>query len=198
LDSLDDLRQTIIEKSEQYQLHVDPDRYVHSLSIGERQRVEILRCLIQNVKLLILDEPTSVLAPQEIEGLFTVLNQLASEGCAILFISHKLKEVTTLCHRAVILRGGKVTGECNPDRETPNSIARMMVGDETQLSETYPKAVGEAVVLRTVNLSLAPSHPFGCSLKCINLELRGGEIFGLAGWSGRLVGRAERRRHSRR
>ncbi len=80
LDSLDDLRQTIIEKSEQYQLHVDPDRYVHSLSIGERQRVEILRCLIQNVKLLILDEPTSVLAPQEIEGLFTVLNQLASEA----------------------------------------------------------------------------------------------------------------------
>ncbi|MBL4287126.1 ABC transporter ATP-binding protein [Vibrio fluvialis] len=184
LDSLDDLRQTIVEKSEQYQLHVDPDRYVHSLSIGERQRVEILRCLIQNVKLLILDEPTSVLAPQEIEGLFTVLNQLASEGCAILFISHKLKEVITLCHRAVILRGGKVAGECNPSHETPNSIARMMVGDETQLSETYPKTAGETVVLRTVDLSLAPSHPFGCSLKHINLELRSGEIFGLAGVAG--------------
>lgn len=184
LDTLDDLRQTIIDKSAQYQLHVDPDRYVHSLSIGERQRVEILRCLIQNTQLLILDEPTSVLAPQEIEGLFKVLNQLSSEGCAILFISHKLKEVTALCHRAVILRGGKVSGECNPAQETPNSIARMMVGDETQLSESYPKASGQDAILQAKALSLTPSHPFGCALNNINLDLRRGEILGLAGVAG--------------
>lgn len=184
LDSVSDLRQTIIAKSAQYHLHVDPDRYVHSLSIGERQRVEILRCLIQNVKLLILDEPTSVLAPQEIDGLFSVLNQLAAEGCAILFISHKLKEVTTLCHRAIILRGGKVSGECDPSNETPNSIARMMVGDETQLSHSYPKVTSDNIILQTVNLSLEPSHPFGCSLKTVNLTLHGGEIFGLAGVAG--------------
>ncbi len=184
LDSVNDLKKLIVEKSEQYQLHVDPGRYVHSLSIGERQRVEILRCLIQDVKLLILDEPTSVLAPQEIEGLFEVLNQLSSEGCAILFISHKLKEVTALCHRAVILRGGKVTGECDPSQETPNSIARMMVGDETQLSETYPKVETNEVLFKTNNLTLTPSHPFGCGLENVNLQLRAGEIFGLAGVAG--------------
>ncbi|PNI02206.1 ABC transporter ATP-binding protein [Vibrio diazotrophicus] len=184
LNSVSDLRKLIIAKSEQYKLHVDPDRYVHSLSIGERQRVEILRCLIQDVKLLILDEPTSVLAPQEIEGLFEVLNQLSSEGCAILFISHKLKEVTSLCHRAVILRGGKVTGECDPSQETPNSIARMMVGDEIQLSESYPKTETSDVILQTNNLTLSPSHPFGCGLDKVNLQLRAGEIFGLAGVAG--------------
>lgn len=184
LATIDNLRQTIIDKSLQYQLHVDPDRYVHSLSIGERQRVEILRCLIQNVKLLILDEPTSVLAPQEIEGLFAVLNQLALEGCAILFISHKLKEVTALCHRAVILRGGKVTGECDPSQETPNSIARMMVGEHATLSEHYDKVQGSTPVLHTKGLSLEASHPFGCALKDVALRLNAGEIFGLAGVAG--------------
>jgi len=184
LDTVSDLRQIIIEKSEQYQLHVDPERYVHSLSIGERQRVEILRCLIQDVKLLILDEPTSVLAPQEIEGLFEVLRQLSNEGCAILFISHKLKEVTALCHRAIILRGGKVAGECDPGKETPNSIARMMVGNETQLSETYPKVETDQILFQTNQLTLTPSHPFGCGLKSVNLQLRAGEIYGLAGVAG--------------
>lgn len=184
LDSIDDLRQTIVEKSKQYGLHVDPERYVHSLSMGERQRLEILRCLIQDVKLLILDEPTSVLAPQEIEGLFTILNQLAEEGCAILFISHKLKEVTRLCHRAMILRGGKVSGQCDPKQETPTSIARMMVGEDTVLSQQYPKACGDEVVMQTKDLTLAPSHPFGCGLKHVYMNLNGGEIFGLAGVAG--------------
>lgn len=184
LDNIDDLKQTIIEKSQQYGLHVEPDRYVHSLSIGERQRLEILRCLIQDVKLLILDEPTSVLAPQEIEGLFAILNQLSQEGCAILFISHKLKEVTSLCHRAVILRGGKVSGQCDPKQETPTSIARLMVGEDTVLSETYPKASGDELVLQTLDLNLAPSHPFGCGLKQVYMNLNGGEIFGLAGVAG--------------
>lgn len=181
---VDDLRQRVIDMSKKYDLHVDPDRYVHSLSIGERQRLEILRCLIQDVKLLILDEPTSVLTPQEVKGLFKVLNKLASEGCAIMFISHKLKEVTALCDRAVILRGGKVSGECIPAQETPNSIARMMVGNDAELSETYPKKETDNIIFSTHNLTLPPAHPFGCGLNNVNLELRAGEILGIAGVAG--------------
>jgi general nucleoside transport system ATP-binding protein len=184
LDSLDNLRQRVIDMSKKYDLHVEPDRYVHSLSIGERQRVEILRCLIQDVKLLILDEPTSVLTPQEVSGLFRVLKKLASEGCSIMFISHKLKEVTALCDSAVILRGGKVSGECVPAEETPNSIARLMVGSEAELSESYPKNYSDKVIFETCNLSLLPAHPFGCGLSNVTLQLRAGEILGVAGVAG--------------
>jgi general nucleoside transport system ATP-binding protein len=181
---VDDLRQRVIEMSKRYDLHVNPDRYVHSLSIGERQRLEILRCLIQDVKLLILDEPTSVLTPQEVSGLFRVLKKLASEGCSILFISHKLKEVTELCDRAVILRSGSVSGTCVPADETPNSIARMMVGSDTELSESYPKSYTDRTIFQTQKLTLPPAHPFGCGLKEINLSLNAGEILGIAGVAG--------------
>ncbi|MDC0610781.1 ABC transporter ATP-binding protein [Vibrio sp.] len=181
---VDNLRQRVVDMSEKYDLHVDPDRYVHSLSIGERQRLEILRCLIQDVKLLILDEPTSVLTPQEVKGLFKVLKKLAGEGCSIMFISHKLKEVTELCDRAVILRGGKVSGECIPAQETPNSIARLMVGNEAELSESYPKKSNDNIIFATHNLTLPPAHPFGCGLTNVNLELRAGEILGIAGVAG--------------
>ncbi|MCE0495375.1 ABC transporter ATP-binding protein [Vibrio salinus] len=184
VNQVSNLRQRVIDMSKKYDLHVDPDRYVHSLSIGERQRLEILRCLIQDVKLLILDEPTSVLTPHEVKGLFKVLKKLAREGCAIMFISHKLKEVTELCDRAVILRSGKVSGECIPANETPNSIARMMVGDETELSEFYPKKDNGEIIFSTQDLTLPPAHPFGCGLTNVNLELRAGEILGIAGVAG--------------
>jgi len=184
VDQLSDLRQEIVEISKKYDLHVDPDRYVHSLSIGERQRVEILRCLIQNVKLLILDEPTSVLTPHEVSGLFRVLKKLASEGSSVLFISHKLKEVTELCDRAVILRGGVVTGECIPAQETPESIARMMVGSETELSENYPKKRSEESIFTATRLTLLPTNPFGCGLTDVSLTLKKGEILGIAGVAG--------------
>jgi simple sugar transport system ATP-binding protein len=184
LKGIDNLRERLIKLSAAYDLHVDPDRYVHSLSIGERQRLEILRCLIQDVKLLILDEPTSVLTPQEVAGLFRVLRKLASEGCSVMFISHKLKEVTALCDRAVILRGGRVSGECRPADETPESIARMMVGSDAILSEHYTKTLGTQIRLKTHNLSVAPSHPFGSGLCNVNLELKAGEILGIAGVAG--------------
>lgn len=184
LETVDNLKQRVIEISKKYDLHVEPDRYVHSLSIGERQRLEILRCLIQDVELLILDEPTSVLTPQEVAGLFRVLKKLSCEGCSILFISHKLKEVTALCDRAVILRGGEVSGECIPAQETPNTIARMMVGSDAELSESYPKNLTELVLLETKNLSLPPAHPFGCGLNKVNLQMRAGEILGVAGVAG--------------
>lgn len=184
VDQLTGLREKIVEISKKYDLHVDPSRYVHSLSIGERQRVEILRCLIQDVKLLILDEPTSVLTPYEVSGLFRILKKLASEGGSVLFISHKLKEVTALCDRAVILRAGCVTGECIPVQETPNSIARMMVGSNIELSESYPKANSKSIIFSATSLRLPPSHPFGCGLKDASMDLRAGEILGIAGVAG--------------
>ena len=107
---LGDLSRRIEKVSEKYGLPVDPRRLVHALSVGERQRVEIIRCLLQNPKLLIMDEPTSVLTPQAVRKLFETLRQLAAEGCSILYISHKLDEIQELCHTATVLRGGKVTG----------------------------------------------------------------------------------------
>ncbi len=111
---LGDLSRRIEKVSEKYGLPVDPRRLVHALSVGERQRVEIIRCLLQNPKLLIMDEPTSVLTPQAVRKLFETLRQLAAEGCSILYISHKLDEIQELCHTATVLRAGKVTGHCVP------------------------------------------------------------------------------------
>ncbi len=184
LADIGNLAARITKLSQDYGLNVDPDRYVHSLSIGERQRVEIMRCLVQSVKLLILDEPTSVLTPQEVAGLFNVLRQLSSEGCSILFISHKLHEVTEICHNATILRGGKFVGDCEPANETPATIAKMMVGDLAEQNAGYEKAHGEEVIFSAQSLNLAAKHPFGTSLKNVNFELLKGEILGIAGVAG--------------
>ncbi len=116
-----DLARRIESVSTRYGLPVDPRRHVHALSVGERQRVEIVRCLLQNPRLLIMDEPTSVLTPQAVRVLFETLRRLASEGCSILYISHKLDEIQELCHSATVLRSGKVTGACIPAEETPRA-----------------------------------------------------------------------------
>ena len=108
----------------EYGLEVDPLRPVHTLSVGERQRVEIVRALLTDPKLLILDEPTSVLTPQAVEKLFVTLRQLAAEGCCILYISHKLDEIRALCHHCTVLRGGKVTGEVRSARRRPTRACR--------------------------------------------------------------------------
>src|ERR1700760_4942557 len=118
----------ITEVSEKYGLPIDPYRLVHSMSVGERQRVEIVRCLLQEPKLLIMDEPTSVLTPQAVRILFKTLRRLASEGCSILYISHKLAQIRELCDSATVLRGGKVSGFATPRNETNDSLARMMIG----------------------------------------------------------------------
>src|SRR5690606_38564623 len=112
----------------QYGLLLDPHRTVATLSVGERQRIEIVRALLLNPKLLIMDEPTSVLTPQEVEQLFGVLRQLAAEGCSILYISHKLHEIKALCDTATILRGGKLVDTCDPRVETSRSMAEKMIG----------------------------------------------------------------------
>ncbi|MGC5699698.1 ABC transporter ATP-binding protein [Pseudomonas sp. NFXW11] len=174
----------IRQVAQRYGMALEPQRLVHSLSIGERQRVEILRCLMQDIRLLILDEPTSVLTPQEAEALFITLRRLAAEGCSILFISHKLAEVRALCHSATVLRGGRVAGHCIPAQCNDHQLARLMVGDAATLLGDHPKASGGKDFLRIDNLSWHNPDPFGCSLKGIDLSLRSGEIVGIAGVAG--------------
>ncbi len=159
-----------VEKvSKQYGLPLDPNRLVHSLSVGERQRVEIVRCLLQQPQLLILDEPTSVLTPQAVLTLFDTLRQLASEGVAILYISHKLHEIQSLCDRATVMRSGRVTGEAIPRQETPATLARMMIGRELPHCE-IPAYLGERrPVLEVRGLDLKSEDPFGTSLQHIDL-----------------------------
>ncbi|MEB0048698.1 MULTISPECIES: ABC transporter ATP-binding protein [unclassified Pseudomonas] len=178
------LEPKIREVSQRYGMALEPERLIHSLSIGERQRVEIIRCLMQDIRLLILDEPTSVLTPQEADELFITLRRLASEGCSILFISHKLGEVRALCHSATVLRGGRVSGHCVPADCSDQQLARLMVGETAELMTDYPKAVGGDVFLSVARLSWHNPDPFGCSLKDVDLEVRSGEIVGVAGVAG--------------
>jgi simple sugar transport system ATP-binding protein len=181
---LKELAQRIGAVASRYGLAVDPHRHVHHLSVGERQRVEIVRCLLQEPRLLIMDEPTSVLTPQEVDGLFVMLRRLASEGCSVLYISHKLEEIKALCQGATVLRGGRVTGHCDPRRETPAAMAEMMIG--STLPETRrnaPAAAGD-VCLAVRGLSLPSDEPFGTDLDDITLELRAGEMLGIAGVAG--------------
>ncbi len=178
------LADQITEVSNKYGLPVDPQRLVHALSVGERQRVEIIRCLLQSPKLLIMDEPTSVLTPQAVRKLFDTLRQLAAEGCSILYISHKLDEIQELCHVATVLRNGKVTGDCIPSQETPKSMASLMIGKELPVCQhEVPTELGE-VRLRVNGLTVESDDPFGTDLKDIELEINSGEIFGIAGVSG--------------
>ncbi len=169
--------------SERYGLALDPSRRVHTMSVGERQRVEIVRCLLQVPRLLILDEPTSVLTPQAIERLFDTLRQLAGEGCSILYISHKLDEIRALCQRATVLRAGRVTGECDPRRETTASLARMMIGGDLPHPRHRAAAAGAAALV-VDSLDLRADDPFGTALRSISLTVRAGEVVGIAGVSG--------------
>ncbi|MGZ5185157.1 MAG: ABC transporter ATP-binding protein [Caldimonas sp.] len=166
-----------------YGLEVDPLRPVHTLSVGERQRVEIVRALMTRPKLLILDEPTSVLTPQAVQTLFVTLRKLADEGCSILYISHKLDEIRALCHHCTVLRGGKVTGEVDPTRETNASLSRLMIGAEPPQLQ-HREAQAGPVALAVKGLSLAKEDPFGTTLEGVSFEVRAGEVVGIAGVSG--------------
>ena len=174
----------IAEVGTTYGLRLDPDRPVWSLSAGERQRIEIIRSLLQDPKLLILDEPTSVLTPGEAETLFSVLERLRDEGRALLYISHRLDEVRRLCTRATILRGGRVVGACDPRTETARSLAALMVG--VQVGEVRPPsdvpAGPERLVLSALSLPASGLH--GTALRDVTLSVRGGEIVAIAGIAG--------------
>jgi simple sugar transport system ATP-binding protein len=169
--------------SEAYGLPLDPHRLVHGMSMGERQRVEIVRCLLQSPRLLIMDEPTSVLTPQAVLKLFESLRRLAAEGCSILYISHKLDEIQALCDTATVLRAGRVTGTAVPAQESARSLAELMIGRELPACRLEARAPAE-VRLAVRGLSLPAQDPFGTDLEDIHLEVRSGEIVGLAGISG--------------
>lgn len=181
--SLDQVTQRILQTAANYGLDIDPKRPVYSLSVGEMQRVEIIRSLLNNPQLLILDEPTSVLTPQAVEKLFVVLNQLAAEGKSILYISHKLHEIRTLCNACTVMRAGVVTGTCNPKEESNASLSQLMIGSMPPALSVGALEPGE-VALTVKDLSLKKSDPFGVDLKGIDLQVRCGEIVGIAGVSG--------------
>ncbi|MGB1235015.1 MAG: ABC transporter ATP-binding protein [Planktomarina sp.] len=178
-----DLSARIVEVSNAYGLPLDPARLVGDLSAGERQRVEIIRCLLQDPKLLIMDEPTSVLTPQEVDTLFTTLRKLREQGTSILYISHKLEEIRSLCETATILRGGKKVATCDPREKSARELAEMMVGTSITPASGAEVMKGK-VVLRVDSLSLPPQSAFGTSLKDISFTLSEGEVLGIGGVAG--------------
>lgn len=180
---LDELERRITDTASQYSLELQPQRHVHTLSVGECQRVEIVRALLGKPQLLILDEPTSVLTPQAVEKLFDTLRQLAADGCSILYISHKLDEIRALCHTCTVMRGGKVTGVCDPRQETEASLSRLMIGSEPPRITHRDSPPGKAM-LEVRQLSLEKSHPFATELDNIDFSVHAGEILGIAGVSG--------------
>ena len=175
--------QRITELSERYGLAVDPYAMVEDLPVGVRQRVEIVKTLYREADILILDEPTAVLTPQEIEGLFDVMQLLSGQGKSIIFISHKLKEVLHICGRVIVLRDGKVVGEANPAVATQSSLAAMMVGREVILTVEKEPAQAAQVVLEMEGVSAEDDlgHP---ALRNVSLQVRAGEIVGVAGVQG--------------
>jgi simple sugar transport system ATP-binding protein len=177
------VQRDIEAKAAEYGLDVNPSRHVHTLSVGEMQRVEIIRALLTNPQLLILDEPTSVLTPQAVDKLFVVLRKLASQGCSILYISHKLHEIRELCTRCTVMRGGKVTGDADPRKETNASLSRMMIGAEPPALQHHDRQPGERV-LRVRGLKLDSEDQFGVHLDGIGFDVRAGEVVGIAGVSG--------------
>ena len=175
----------IHEVAEKYGLALDPERHVYDLSVGERQRIEIVRCLLQAPRLLIMDEPTAVLTPQEIERLFATLRQLAHEGCAILYISHKLEEIRTLCDRATIMRAGRVVTVCDPKGTTARGLAQLMIGSEFRTTtRRASQASSRQIGLAVAGLTLAPDSAHGTGLAEVSFAVAAGEILGIAGVAG--------------
>jgi simple sugar transport system ATP-binding protein len=182
--SLSTVRSRLSEISRTYGLALDADRAVWTLSAGERQRIEIVRCLLQNPRLLILDEPTSVLTPQEAEHLFTTLDRLSAEGCSILYISHKLEEVRRLCRRATILRAGRVVATIDPRAKSAREIAALMVGNEVGEVRTDAPHDIQGEMLKVSRLSMPAAGLHGQALREIDLVARAGEVVGIAGVAG--------------
>ena len=171
----------VLELAARYGLEIAPERNVHDLSIGERQRIEILRALMSSPRVLILDEPTSVLTPQATERLFDTLRELSADGVSVIFISHKLHEVRRLATRCVVMRAGKVVGEVDPRSESDASLARLMLGAEPLPIAAHESPAG-GVALAVDRLSFVGSDQW--NLDRVSFEVRIGEIVGIAGISG--------------
>jgi len=179
---LEKVARKINELSQVYGLKVDPEAYIWQLSVGEQQRVEIIKALYRGASLIILDEPTAVLTPQEVNDLFATLKRMVNEGHGLIFISHKLHEVTAISDRVTVLRDGRIIGT-RPTREvTRNELVKMMVGREVKQLAPQPLKAGP------VRLAIQGLRAMGDrgteALRGIDLEIHSGEIMGLAGVSG--------------
>lgn len=178
------LREKVRAKAEHFGLAIELDRPVYTMSAGERQRIEILRALMQDPNLLILDEPTSVLTPAESESLFKTLDKLAAEGAGILFISHKLEEVRRLCTAATVLRAGRVVAEADPRKVSARDLASLMVGEGVaDLRAASAHAFGDPVLVCD-RLDVEPESIHGVRLARASLAVRAGEIVAIAGVAG--------------
>jgi simple sugar transport system ATP-binding protein len=176
-------RDKIVEITNQYGLEVDPDALVEDLPVGVQQRVEIIKALYRKADILILDEPTAVLTPQEAEGLFAIMRTLLERGVSIIFISHKLKEVLEICDRITVLRGGKVAGHADPHTSTEESLAALMVGREVILQvEKAASHPGEPVL--TIEALVVHDDRDLPAVNGLSLTVRAGEILGIAGVQG--------------
>ena len=169
--------------SEQYGLRVPPDAIVGDLPVGVQQRVEILKALYRNVKMLILDEPTAVLTPQEADDLFKVMQGLADQGKSIIFITHKLREVLAIADRITVLRRGRVVGSALPAESTDRSLAAMMVGRDVVLHVNKKPAQPGAPVLVVNGLTVRDDRGI-LTLNDVSLEVCAGEVLGIAGVQG--------------
>ncbi len=173
----------IEEIGKEHGLEVDPHAYVKDLPVGLQQRVEIIKVLYRNADILILDEPTAVLTPQEVEDLIEVLRSLIARGKSIIFITHKLKEVLRISDRIIVLRDGKVVGEADPKTATQSTLAAMMVGREVILTVDKDEAQPGPVVLDMQDVSAKDDHGQP-ALRNVSLQARAGEIVGVAGVQG--------------
>jgi ABC-type uncharacterized transport system ATPase subunit len=176
-------RKEAIELSERYGLAIDPDAIIEDLPVGMAQRVEILKALRRDVNLLILDEPTAVLTPQETDELLEVLRNLAKRGVAILFITHKLREVMAIADRVVVLRNGKLVGTTSPSQSGESQLAQLMVGREVVLRVNKSPANPAAAALKVENLRVVDDRKLE-AVKGLSLEVHAGEILGVAGVEG--------------
>jgi simple sugar transport system ATP-binding protein len=173
----------IREISQKYGLHVDPDAYVKDLPVGIQQRVEIIKVLYRRANILILDEPTSVLTPQEVEELFGIVKSLVAQGVSLIFITHKLKEVLAVADRITVIRRGKTVGTTTPTEATAQSLAEMMVGRAVELTVRKKSATPAGPILTVENL-YAKDDRDTLTVAGVSFEVKAGEVLGIAGVQG--------------
>ena len=183
LTDLDRVSKRIIELADIYNLKIDPDAYIWQLSVGQQQRVEIIKALYRGAALLILDEPTAVLTPQEVDELFAIMRQMVKDGYALIFISHKLHEVINISNRVTVLRNGKKISTHPTSKTTKKDLARWMVGRDIDFITSHEKSKAGDVFLKLENVSCDSDRGMH-GLSDVSLEIHSGEILGIAGVSG--------------